>query len=206
MSARLESLDQEIAAAAATAAAAAAATAAATANAAAATSKLAELEARRPQLIAEVIAEREAEAAAATAAAAAATAAATALRAALAPAEPFHLPPVQLPAPAGGVKKIVVDYSQIPKGAQLMHRVGRVKEEAIEKCFATFHDSNNIVTPAGVRYKSIHAWAIHNMERNREKIGRKNVTLNVFDKGSHIFFVKGGVEVPLHTIQTVTHV
>jgi hypothetical protein len=184
MSARLDSLDEEIAELKANFA-----------------NRLAELEGRRPQLIAEAIAEEEAKAAATATRVAA-------LRASLAPAAPtaFLLPPAQLPAPAGVVKTIVVDYSQIPKGAQLMHIVGRVKEAPIESCGAIFHDSKNIVTPAGVRYRSIHAWAEDNMERNLEKLGRKKPNLNVFDKRARIFFAKGGEMVPLHAIQTVTRV
>jgi hypothetical protein len=112
--------------------------------------------------------------------------------------------PRKVAEPAGAPKTIVKDYSQIPKGAELIHIVGRVKEAPIERCVAIFHDSKNIVTPAGVKYGSINAWATENLFRNLEKLGRKKANLNVFDKGARIFFVKGGVEIALHTIQTIT--
>jgi hypothetical protein len=193
MSSRLELFEQEFAAA--------------TTAAAAAASKLAELEARRRQLIAEAIADQEAKAAAATAEAAAATAAAAALRASLSPAAPaaFLLPPAQLPAPvvANANKKYIKDYSQLPAGTQLIHIVGRVREPVIERCVATFHDSKNIVTSAGVRHKSINSWAMENLTRNLERLGRESPNVNVFDKHARVFFVRDGELVPLHTIASV---
>jgi hypothetical protein len=104
-----------------------------------------------------------------------------------------------------------VNYTLIPVGADLRFDV-KTRAKVYGEHLAIFHDSKRIVSkdmphPLGKNcFASINQWATACLKKHQVAMGRKNATINVFDKGTTIYFKRGEEWVQLTTIKTITRV
>ena len=107
-----------------------------------------------------------------------------------------------------------VNYTLIPVGATMRFDV-KTKTTVYGVHQAIFHNSKRIVPTGGNGpplplgkdcFQSLNQWATSCLKFHQEATGRTKTNINVFDKGTTIYFQRGGEWVHLATIKTITRV